>query len=126
VVCGLAGEPEIERARRLAPIPVVAFDGVQGADFGSGRDVQIALPFAPSREISSPDLFLGIGQARRAVELVAGTVADGASDRASVLAGLRGLASFDRHGDPTNPDVWLWRMKNGEELDPIRPLHAAP
>src|SRR3712207_3325913 len=32
VLAGLEGEEEIERARELAPLPVVAFDAVQGAD----------------------------------------------------------------------------------------------
>ena len=31
VVAGLAGQPEIDRAAALAPLPLVAFDGVQGA-----------------------------------------------------------------------------------------------
>jgi len=30
VLAGLAGQPEIDRARRLAPLPIIAFDGVQG------------------------------------------------------------------------------------------------
>jgi hypothetical protein len=47
VLCGLAGAPEIELAAALAPLPVVAFDGVQGAQLGAGRDVRLALPFAP-------------------------------------------------------------------------------
>src|SRR3954454_5569113 len=44
VLCGLAGSPEIEHAAELAPLPVVAFDGVQGAGLGAGRDVRLALP----------------------------------------------------------------------------------
>ena len=55
VLCGLANQPEIERVRSLAPLPVIAFDGAQGADLGSGRDVLIvALPFAPSADFSTP------------------------------------------------------------------------
>src|SRR3954462_3548017 len=35
VLGALAGCPEVQRAAALAPLPVVAFDGVQGADLGS-------------------------------------------------------------------------------------------
>src|SRR3954470_15502533 len=47
VLAGLAGRPEAERAAALGPLPVIAFDGVQGADLGAGRDVRVALPFGP-------------------------------------------------------------------------------
>ena len=36
VLCGLAGAPRWTRAAALAPLPVVAFDGVQGAELGPG------------------------------------------------------------------------------------------
>ncbi|MEA2247355.1 MAG: hypothetical protein QOH46_1884, partial [Solirubrobacteraceae bacterium] len=66
VLCGLAGAPEIERAAALAPLPVVAFDGVQGAELGAGRDVCIALPYAPSEEMPSSEVLAGAESARRA------------------------------------------------------------
>jgi hypothetical protein len=96
VLAGLAGEPEIERARALAPLPVIAFDGIQGADLGEGRDVRLAMPYLDPAE-----------PVRRAAELVAAAVADGAADRGAVLARLRELGRFDRHGDPVDPPVWL-------------------
>jgi hypothetical protein len=122
VLCGFAGEPEIEEARSLAPLPVVAFDGVQGADLGDEREVFVALPFAPSRHTSPAALFSGVEQARRAAKLVVEVVAAGASDRLSVLTGLRSLGAFDEHGDPIDPDVWLWRRHAHWRLEPARPL----
>jgi hypothetical protein len=122
VLCGLAGEPETEVARSLAPLPVVAFDGVQGADLGQGRDVCLALPFAPSSEVSTADLFAGVGQARRAAELVVGAHAAGASERNSALATLRARGGCDEFGDPTDPIVWLWRVTDAWELMAERPL----
>ena len=122
VLCGLVGEPEIARARSLTRLPVMAFDGVQGADLGDGREVTLALPFAPSPGISPGDVFAGVEQARRAAELVVEALAAGARDRASVLARLRSLGSFDEHGDPVEPDVWLWRRRAGWQLEPDRAL----
>ncbi|MCW2991739.1 MAG: hypothetical protein JWM73_2333, partial [Solirubrobacterales bacterium] len=89
VLCGLAGQPEIERAAALAPLPVVAFDGVQGARLGPGRDVLLALPFAPGED------FAGVAAARRAAQLVAQTGGD--------LDALRAAGPFDAHGDPVDP-----------------------
>ena len=126
VLCGLANEPEIERVRSLAPLPVIAFDGAQGADLGSGRDVLMALPFAPSADFSTPDLFAGVGQARHAAELVVGALTAGARDRSSLLVELRTLGDFDEHGDPGHPDVWLWRANEMWQLAPDRPLTAVP
>jgi len=119
VLCGLNGEPEIDRTRSLAPLAVIAFDGVQGADLGDGRDVQLALPFAPSAELSPDDLFSGLGHARHAAQLVVGA---GASDRSSLLQALRSHGAFDEHGDPTEPDVWLWRRHADWRLTAERPL----
>ena len=121
-LCGLAGEAAIESARELAPLPVIAFDGVQGADLGAGREVLLALPFAPSTDLPSGDLFAGVGRARRAAELVVDLLAAGAADRGSVLAGLRESGQFDEHGDPVEPDVWLWRADDGWRLEPERVL----
>jgi hypothetical protein len=124
VLCGLADEPEIERTRSLAPLPVVAFDGVQGADLGPGRDVQLALPYAPSDELSTTELFEGVGLARHAAGLVVDGVAAGALDRGALLEWLRGLDGFDEHGDPVSPDVWLWSVGPRWTLEPRRALLA--
>jgi hypothetical protein len=123
VLCGLAGEPEIASARALAPLPVLAFDGSQGADLGAGREVRMALPFAPAA-MSAAELFSGLGHTRRAAELVVAVVGAGAADRAAVLTGLRALGLFDEHGDPTEPEVWLWRAHADWRLEPDRPLPA--
>jgi hypothetical protein len=122
VLCGIEGEPEIELVRSLAPLPVIAFDGAQGAGLGDTRDVLFALPFAPAPELAAPRLFAGLGQARRAAELVVDIVSNGAADRSSVLAAFRRSNAFDHHGDPIDPDVWLWRALPGGELEPERPL----
>ena len=86
VLVGLPGEPEIERARRLAPKPIVAFDGIQGEAF-PGQDVTIALEYAPGPT--------GVAEARRAAEMVAQT---------TDLDALRAMG-FDEHGDPLDPLV---------------------
>jgi hypothetical protein len=122
VLCGLAGEPEIQIARSLAPLGVIAFDGVQGADLGDGRDVQLALPFEPLSGISTHDLFAGVEQARRAAELVVELHDAGARERSSVLTALRGLGRFDEFGDPADPAVWLWRVADGWVLEAERRL----
>ena len=122
ILCGLTGEPEIERARSLAPLPVIAFDGVQGADLGPGRDVQLALPFAPRDDLDTADLFAGVGQVRRAAELAASVVQAGAADRESFLVGVRALELFDDHGDLRDPPVWLWRAASDWSLTAERPL----
>jgi hypothetical protein len=124
VVCGLAGQPEIEEARLLAPLPVIAFDGVQGADLGAGREVQMAMPFAPAEELPTVELFAGVGQARRAAELAVEVHRAGVENRESSLAALRALGGFDEHGDPSKPEVWLWRVANGWTLTPEHPLRS--
>jgi hypothetical protein len=116
VLCGLAGEPEIEVAAALAPLPVLAFDGVQGADLGAGRDVRLALPTAQGED------FAGADHARRAAELVVRVLRDGPRDRAAVLSGLRDLGPFDAHGDPVDPPVWLWRADDDWALRAERAL----
>jgi hypothetical protein len=113
VLAGLAGEPEVERAAGLAPLPIVAFDGVQGAALEG--DVSVALPFAPD----GGDLE---GAARRAAELVVEAVRTGAADRGAMLEALRVLGPFDEHGDPVDPPVWLWRAGSDWRLLPERPL----
>jgi hypothetical protein len=122
VLCGLIGEPEIERAQALAPLPVVAFDGVQGAALGSGRDVLVALPHAPRDDLTTPDLFAGVGQARQAAELAVSVIRAGGDDRTSFLRALRGLGQFDEHGDLRAPPVWLWRAGPDWSLTPERRL----
>ena len=125
VLCGLLGEPEIGHAKALAPLPVIAFDGAQGGDLGAGRDVRMALPFAPTDDLAPDELFAGIGQARLAGELVTAALRDGAHDRATMLMGLRESGRFDDHGDPIEPDIWLWRVTAGWRVQPERPLSAA-
>ena len=122
VLCGLAGAPEVQRVAALAPLPIVAFDGVQGANLGAERDVRLALPHAPPGATGPRDLFAGVDNARRAAELVAAALGDGARDRASTLAALRALGPFDAHGDPVDPPVWLWRAGPDWTLEPDRPL----
>jgi hypothetical protein len=112
VLCGLAGEPEIARAAATG-LPVLAFDGVQGAALGA--DVALALPFAPGPRD-------GTEEARRAAELVVAALGGGATSRATVLPALRALGPFDEHGDPIDPPVWLWRAGPDWALTPERPL----
>ena len=122
VLCGLAGEPETERAAALA-LPLVAFDGVQGADLGE-RDAFVALPYAPEAELADEDVLAGVGAAARAAELVAALAGEGARDRAALLAALRASDRFDEHGDPVDPEVALWRAGPDWALEPHRPLTA--
>jgi hypothetical protein len=121
VLCGLAGEPETARAAALG-LPVIAFDGVQGDDALAGRDVSLALPFEPVDGVPFDDLFVGVEHTRRAARLAAAALADGAGDRAEMLARMRELGPFDGHGDPIDPPVWLWRAGPRWRLDPDRPL----
>jgi hypothetical protein len=109
VLCGLAGAPEIERAAALAPLPVVAFDGVQGADLGAGRDVRLALPVAPAPGVVVGDVLFFVEPTRRAAQLVVAALHQGTGDRAALRAEMRRLGPFDEHGDPVDPPVWLWR-----------------
>jgi hypothetical protein len=55
IVAGLAGEAEIERAAASAPLPLVAFDGAQGAALGE-REVRVALPYAPVDGVPTDEL----------------------------------------------------------------------
>ena len=122
VLCALAGGPEIERAAALAPLPVVAFDGVQGADLGAGRDVRVALPVAPAPDVVVSDVLFFVEPARRAARLVVDALRSGAADRAAVLRELRRLGPFDDHGDPVDPPVWLWRAGEDWALAPDRAI----
>jgi hypothetical protein len=87
VLAGLVDEPEIGTARALAPLPIIAFDGIQGASFPE-QDVTLALVYAPGP--------LGVAEARRAAEIaVAGRD----------LEHMRALGPFDEHGDLVDPLV---------------------
>jgi hypothetical protein len=113
VLAGLSGSPEVAD---LPALPVIAFDGVEGADLGRD-DVLVALPYAPvGGEIRLE------GNTRRAAELVVAGLAAGARDRAGLLAAMRRLGPFDEHGDPVDPPVWLWRADAVWRLTPERPL----
>jgi hypothetical protein len=122
VLGGLAGAPEMDRAAALAPLPVVAFDGVQGADLGPGREVRLALPVAPAEGVVVGDVLFFVEPARRAARLVAEAVRGGADDRSHLLAALRAAGPFDAHGDPVDPPVWLWRAAEDWSLAPDRAL----
>lgn len=120
VLAGLADEPEIAAAAATAPRPLIAFDGVQGADLGE-RDLRLALPFEPVDGVSTEDLFAGIYHAREAAQLVAEAERQG-RDRAGALAWLRASGAFDAHGDPVRAPVWLWRAQPSGVLQPDAPL----
>jgi hypothetical protein len=122
VLAGLVGEPEIEQAAQQASLPIIAFDGVQGADLGTARDVRLALPHAPVDGVEPAALFEGREHAGRAARLVAAAVEAGARDRPQLLEALRRLGPFDEHGDPLDPPVWLWRATQSWALEPDRPL----
>jgi hypothetical protein len=121
VLCGLVDEPEVRQAAALAPLPIIAFDGVQGSDLGSGQAVRLALPFAPS-ETPADALWLGADQTRAAVDLVSGCVGAGAGSRELLLEAIRSAGRFDRNGDLLNPPVWLWTADEEWSLSPDRPL----
>ncbi len=80
VLAGLEGRGEVERAAELAPLPVIAFDGIQGADLGEEREVLVALPIPPPEHRAGPP-FAGVEQARRAAVLVSSAHAAGTRDR---------------------------------------------
>jgi hypothetical protein len=114
VVAGVADEPGMEAAAATAPLPVIAFDGAQGLDLGSGRDVLLALAFA--EDLS------GAREAAGAARLVTAALAAGAATRAEVLAACRAAGPFDEHGDPVDPPVWLWRADAAWRLAPERAI----
>ena len=118
VLCGLAGEPEIDRARELAPLPVVAFDGVQPSDLGD-REVFVLMPYGPVGELPHEDVLAGVHTARRAAQIVLDIRAP---DRRALLTALRARRGFDEHGDPFDPAVWLWRATPDWTLEPGQPI----
>jgi hypothetical protein len=117
VLTGLAGEPEIERATASAPLPLVAFDGMQGAALGD-REVRVAMPYAPVDGVPTRELLAGVERARHGADLVIRAAAEGAAERPAMLAALRQLGGFDIHGDPPAPAVWLWRADASWDLRP--------
>jgi hypothetical protein len=114
IAAGVPEEPGMDAVAATAPLPLIAFDGIQGLDVGFDRDVHVVLPFAE-------DPTHGI-EAARAARLVAGALAGGATTRAEVLAACRAAGPFDEHGDPVDPPVWLWRAGADWKLSPERPL----
>jgi hypothetical protein len=121
VLCCLSDEPEIAVARATA-LPLIAFDGVQGSDLGPGREVSMALPFAPRDGEPFDHMVYGVHEARRAAQLIVDGLRDGAEDRGSLLRALRAAGRFDEHGDPVDPHVWLWRADPGWVLRAERTL----
>jgi hypothetical protein len=119
VLCCLSDEPEIAQARATA-LPLIAFDGVQGSDLG--REVSMALPFAPRDGVPFDHMVYGAHEARLAAQLIVDALRDGATDRASLLRALRAAGPFDEHGDPVDPPVWLWRADSGWVLRAERTL----
>lgn len=85
---------ENQRARSLAPLPIIAFDGIQSERF-PGQEVVLALAYAPTEGM------LGVTEVRRAAELVVEAV----SHAGDTLRWLRQLGSFDDHGDLLDPTV---------------------
>jgi hypothetical protein len=109
VAAGVPEEPGLEAVKATAPLPLIAFDGIQGLDVGD-RDVWVVLPFAQ-------DPTHGI-EAARAARLVVDALAGGATSRADVLAACRAAGPFDEHGDPIDPPVSLWRADAAWRLTP--------
>jgi hypothetical protein len=114
VAAGVPEEPGMDAVKETAPLPLIAFDGIQGLDVGAERDVWVALPFAE-------DPTHGI-EAARAARFVVGALAAGAATRAEVLAACRAAGRFDAHGDPIDAPVWLWRADAAWRLAPDRPI----
>ena len=122
VLAGLADQPETARAADLSSLPVIAFDGVQGAPLGAGRSVRLALPLAPRDGVALEDLLAGTEGARNAADLVVTALRSGVADRAALLAELRVRGHFDDHGDPIDPPVWLWRVGDDWTPEPDRAI----
>ena len=94
VLAGLAGHEEIGRARSLAPLPIIAFDGVQPERFPD-QQAELAVVYAVT------DDAVGTPEARRAAELSVAALGHGGD----TLQRLRELGPFDEHGDLLSPDV---------------------
>jgi hypothetical protein len=113
IAAGVPEEPGMDAVKESAPLPLIAFDGIQGLDVGE-RDVWVALPFAR-------DPTHGI-EAARAAQLVVDALRGGATTRAEVLAACRAAGPFDEHGDPIDPPVALWRADANWRLTPDMPI----
>jgi hypothetical protein len=120
VLAALAGSPEVDGLADRVRLPVIAFDGVQGADLGSAGTVHVALPFSPDAAANGHVRLEPTG--RRAAELVVAALRSGARSRSDLLDALRSLGPFDAHGDPVDPPVWLWRADEQWRLTPDRAL----
>ncbi|HEY0521631.1 MAG TPA: hypothetical protein VGC84_19225 [Ilumatobacteraceae bacterium] len=94
VLAGLAGHEEIARARSLAPLPIIAFDGVQPERFPR-QQVLLTRVYAVTNEA------VGTPEARRAAELAVAALVQGGNTSET----LRELGGFDDHGDLLDPDV---------------------
>jgi hypothetical protein len=94
VLAGLAGHEEIHRARALAPMPIIAFDGIQPELFPNQR-VSIALVYSRTED------GFGSPETRRAAELAVSALECGDD----TLSALRRLGPFDEHGDLVDPLV---------------------
>jgi hypothetical protein len=113
VAAGVPEEPGMDAVKETGPLPLIAFDGIQGLDVGV-RDVWVALPFAQ-------DPTHGI-EAARAARLVVDALGSGATTRPEVIAACRAAGPFDEHGDPIDPPVSLWRAAADWRLTPDRPI----
>lgn len=86
------------------------------------REIRVALPLRPVDGVATHELLAGVERARHGARLVMRALADGATDRAAMLASLRRLGDFDTHGDLPDPPVWLWHSDAAWNLRPDRPL----
>ena len=102
VLAGLVGEAEADEARALAPLPIIAFDGIQGESFPD-QEVELALVYAPGPA--------GVAEARRAAEMVV------AATRPRGDAQARG---FDEYGDPLDPRRQVRALRGVALHDPER------
>ena len=85
--------------------------------------MSLALPVAPTEGLGQAELMAGVGEARRAAQLVLAALRGGAGDRLSVLR-ARPVSgrSTTTTGDPVDPAVWRWRVDPDWVLTPERPL----
>ena len=58
LLAGLTWGPEIARAAATAPLPLIAFDGVQGADLGAGLLSALREQFDPHGDPIDPPVWL--------------------------------------------------------------------
>jgi ABC-type branched-subunit amino acid transport system substrate-binding protein len=89
VLAGLARSREIKTARSLAPLPIIAFDGI-GAERFPDQTALMAIPFAPDE-----GGVFAAAEVRRAAQLAIAALRAGGD----VVGRLRQLGPFDDHGD---------------------------